>query len=109
MSNLFSGILDQLGDEDPREGQEDAVKSLLGSEDIDVSGMSNEELQALLAKQTYSIGSLMGESSSPEEIIEVMKEAGAKENDILEALHIHAGLHLHEAKEIYRDIIREKR
>jgi len=89
-----------------RDNKEKAFQDLIGSEDVDVAKTDDEELTRLLV----GLGSLTTENfhQKVSEMLLVMKELNASKADMLEALQIHAGLHLDEAKEVFQDLTKTK-
>lgn len=85
-----------------RDNKEQAFQDLIGNEDIDVSKTDDDELSRMLV----GLGTLTAENfhSKVSELLSVMKEMNATPADMIEALQNHLGLHLDEAKEVYRDI-----
>lgn len=84
-------------DED-REPRENAIQALLGSEDIDVSALDDEELEQLLQSLAVTEESV---DRTACEIISVLRENSSSDDEIIEALAVNMGLHLHEAREIF--------
>jgi hypothetical protein len=99
--NLFSANKENpIAD---RQSKEDAVQTLLGSDDVDVSKADDEELARILT----GLGTITTENidRAADEIIGVMRELKANNTDILEALQTHLHVHLAEAKEILVDAV----
>ncbi len=98
-----------FGSEEPdvadRDNKEQAVQALLGSEDIDVKKVPDEKLSSLI----QGLGSITTESidSQVAQIISVMREQHASRNDVLEALQVHVGFNLREAKEVLQEALQE--
>lgn len=88
-----------------RDNKEQAVKALLGSEDVDVKKVPDEKLSDLI----QGLGSITTESidSQVAQIVSVMREQHASRNDVLEALQVHVGFNLREAKEVLQEYLRE--
>lgn len=100
----------------PRETKEAVLSAVFrkgenGEEPIlDPSKLSDEELDGMIAEYG-DIFSRQQESLKKgpqffEEVVSVLEDEGASEQDILEALTLHGGLHLEEAREIHRDLKR---
>ena len=98
-----------FGSEEPdvadRDNKEQAVQALLGSEDIDVKKVPDEKLSSLI----QGLGSITTESidSQVSQIVSVMREQKASRNDVLEALQVHVGFNLREAKEVLQEYLQE--
>ena len=88
-----------------RDNKEQAVQALLGTEDVDVKKVPDDELTNLL----QGLGSITVESidSQIRELISVMREQKASRADVLEALQVHIGFNLREAKEVLQEHLRE--
>lgn len=100
----------------PRETKEAVLSAVFrkgenGEEPIlDPSKLSDEELDGMIAEYG-DIFSKQQESLKKgpqffEEVVSVLEEEGASEQDIVEALALHGGLHLEEAREIHQDLKR---
>lgn len=102
--NLFSANKDNAIVD--RQSKEQAVKDMLGVDDIDISKVDDDELTQLINR----LGSVTTESfdGDASEIITVMRELKASKADILEALQVHLKLKLNEAKIILRDYLLEE-
>jgi hypothetical protein len=91
-------------DRDVRDSKELAAQALLYGEDgvdeIDLDSVDEETLDQLLQRLTITEENV---DRTACEIISVMRETNASENEILEALAVHMNLHLNEAKELYED------
>ena len=91
-------------DRDVRDTKELATQTLLYGEDgvdeIDLDSVDDETLDQLLQRLTITEENV---DRTACEIISVMRETNASENEILEALTVHMNLHLNEAKELYED------
>ena len=99
---FFSAVEPDVVD---RDNKEQAVQALLGSEDIDVKKVPDEKLSDLI----QGLGSITTESidSQVAQIISVMREQKASRNDVLEALQVHVGFNLREAKEVLQEYLQE--
>lgn len=99
---LFSAGEPDVAD---RDNKERAVQDLLGTEDVDVKKVPDEELSNLI----QGLGSVTTENINNQisEIISVMREQKASRNDVLEALQHHIGLNLREAREILQEHLHE--
>lgn len=99
---LFGGEEPDVAD---RDNKEQAVQALLGSEDIDVKKVPDEKLSGLI----QGLGSITAESidSQVSQIVSVMREQHASRNDMLEALRVHVGFNLREAKEVLQEHTKE--
>lgn len=99
---LFGGEEPDVAD---RDNKEQAVQALLGSEDVDVKKVPDEKLSDLI----QGLGSITTESidSQVAQIVSVMREQHASRNDVLEALQVHVGFNLREAKEVLQEYLRE--
>lgn len=88
-----------------RDNKEQAVQALLGTEDVDVKKVPDEDLSSLI----QGLGSITTESidSQVAQIISVMREQKASRNDVIEALQVHIGFNLREAKEVLQEHLRE--
>lgn len=97
--SLVGGDSSKLGG---REGKEKAAQALIGSEDVDVTKVDDEELNGLIQK----LGNVSeGKEVQIPELIAVLKEMKASPRDMLEALQVHCNVHLSEAREIFRDYL----
>ena len=99
---LFGGEEPDVAD---RDNKEQAVQALLGSEDVDVKKVPDEKLTGLI----QGLGSITAESidSQVSQIVSVMREQHASRNDVLEALRVHVGFNLREAKEVLQEHLKE--
>lgn len=99
---LFSAGEPDVAD---RDNKERAVQALLGSEDVDVKKVPDEKLSGLI----QGLGSITTESidSQVAQIVSVMREQKASRNDVLEALRVHVGFSLREAREVLQEYLRE--
>lgn len=99
---LFGGEEPDVAD---RDNKEQAVQALLGSEDVDVKKVPDEKLTGLI----QGLGSITAESidSQVSQIVSVMREQRASRNDVLEALRVHVGFNLREAKEVLQEYLQE--
>ncbi len=108
MKSFFEELF-SAGDKDTianRKSKEEAAKTLLGTEDVDVSKMKDEELDSFLQKLSTVTTESFDRRAS--EIISVMRELKASKVDIIKALHVHLGVNLREASEILRDYLIEE-
>jgi len=108
MKSFFEELF-SAGDGDTianRKSKEEAVKTLLGTEDVDVSKMKDEELDSFLQKLSTVTTESFDQRAS--EIISVMRELKASKVDIIKALQVHLGVNLREAREILRDYLIEE-
>ena len=102
MSDLFQAVGDMVGGTvsgpDPKEAKELAAKALIGSENIDLANVSEEELNVIIQNLTT-------ENIEPyvQEIKQVFREMNASNEDIIEGLRNALSLHETEAKEIYQE------
>lgn len=99
---LFGGEEPDVAD---RDNKEQAVQALLGSEDVDVKKVPDEKLNGLI----QGLGSITTESidSQVSQIVSVMREQHASRNDVLEALRVHVGFNLREAREVLQEHLAE--
>lgn len=99
---LFSAAEPDIAD---RDNKEKAVQDLLGNDNVDVKKVPDDELTNLL----QGLGSITVESidSQIRDIISVMREQKASRADVLEALQVHIGFSLREAKEVLQEHLRE--
>jgi hypothetical protein len=84
--------------------QKKVKEGLFGSEEPDVADRDNKEqaVQALLGSEDVeSIDSQVAQ------IVSVMREQHASRNDVLEALQVHVGFNLREAREVLQEYLRE--
>ena len=88
-----------IGGEDDRETKENALKQLLGNEDLNVQDLTDEALDIIMRRLT-GIDEI---EESVDTLVSVMRELKASEEDIVEALSVNLEMHLSEAKEIYQD------
>lgn len=98
--------LSSISDEDLEkvvtdEDKDEALKAATGVENLDVSNLSDEEKDALLGK--------VSESADIDEIIECLSLVNGSEHDIVEAIHVHTGMKMEEAREVYEDRLSEKK
>ena len=99
---FFSAAEPDIAD---RDNKEKAVQDLLGNDNVDVKKVPDDELTNLL----QGLGSITVESidSQVRDIISVMREQKASRADVLEALQVHIGFNLREAKEVLQEHLRE--
>jgi hypothetical protein len=96
LSSVPDEELDKMiTDEDKKE----VLKKRSGVENLNVDNLSSEELDTLMSK--------LGKSEDIGELVECMTSVGSSENDILEAIKVHTGMKLQEAKNVYTDVLRE--
>lgn len=96
LSSVPDEELDKMiTDEDKKE----VLKKKSGVENLNVDNLSSEELDTLMSK--------LGKSEDINELVECMTSVGSSENDILEAIKVHTGMKLQEAKNVYTDVLRE--
>lgn len=91
-------------EEEIRQSKEKAIQQLSGIEDLDVSELSNEDLDFLLSK-VINESSIYNKSCS---IIECLSLLDSKEQEIVEELCVQTGMKLEEAKKVLDDVIQEK-
>jgi len=104
-SDIFNNSINGEEDGDTREQTEQAVKALLGSENIDVSNMKDEELDSLLQKLVAK----QEESMEPTDTLEILYELRTPQEAIFESLMNLYGFHLKEAKVVYANSLYEKK
>lgn len=83
-----------------RQGKEEAVNALAGV-DIDTSNLNDEQIDQLIGQLSIK--------ESINQIIESIEAINGDEEDIAEAISVHTGFKLDEAKSIYHDILRERK
>jgi len=84
-----------------RESKEQAAQDLLGSENIEVNKTSDEELDNLVNGVMQLTTENVDQAVS--DLINVMREMSSSDDEIVEALSVHLGFKLSEAKEVYRE------
>ena len=85
--------------EDVRKGKEEAIKKLANSENLDVSNLSDEEVDNLFGHLSMT--------EQAKDILECMETLNASETDLVEALRVNMDVKLEEAQEI-KDMLFEE-
>ena len=98
MDEAIGSALGDSGEAD-RETKENALKQLLGNEDLNVQDLTDEALDIIVQRLT-GVGEI---DESINTVVSVMRELKASDEDIIEALSVNLEMHLSEAKEIYQD------
>lgn len=99
-SELEESILSP-NDRDVRDAKELAAETLIAGEDgeLDLEDVDDETLAELL--QNLVITEKNADRVACE-IISVMRETNASDKEIVEALSVHMGLHINEAREVFK-------
>lgn len=87
--------------QDIRAGKEQALKTATGIENLDLSNLTDDELDSLFGQVTNLEEKVDG-------IIDSMDAINAPEIDYEEAIRVHTGVSLKEAKIIYKSKLQER-
>ena len=83
-----------------RKGKEEAIKKIADA-DVDTTRLTDEELDKLLGKLVIQ--------EKLTDVVECLENVGGSKQDIYEAIPTHLGYKLEEAKDIYNDILQERK
>lgn len=97
LKEFFDNIEGPEGSEDSvdRETLNAALSNLLGSENIDVSKLEDEEAATIFTNTLIK-------TQQQEGIVDVLRTLGGSVQDLTEALHVHSGLSLRESRDVSR-------